>query len=90
MAKKRHNPHLRRALLEVVDNQLRDGTPPETRLTLDRLMKEGFPRERALEMIGCALTSEVYDVLKSGLPYQEDRYIAALQALPCMPWDEKE
>jgi hypothetical protein len=29
-------------------------------------------------------------VLKSGQPYQADRYVAALKALPRMPWDDKE
>jgi hypothetical protein len=41
MAKQPHNPELRRALLEVVDNQLREGTPPETRSTLECLLGEG-------------------------------------------------
>jgi hypothetical protein len=90
MVKKPHSPELRRAILEVVDNQLRDGTPPETRDTLDRLMKEGFSRERALELIACAVSTEIFDVLKSGRPYQADRYVAALRALPRMPWDDKE
>jgi hypothetical protein len=90
MVKKPHSPELRRAILEVVDNQLREGTPPETRDTLDRLMKEGFSRERALELIACAVSTEIFDVLKSGRPYQADRYVAALKALPRMPWDAKE
>ena len=37
-----HSPELRRILLEIVDNQLRDATPPETRVTLNRLIAEGF------------------------------------------------
>jgi hypothetical protein len=90
MAKKPHSPELRRLLLEVVDNQLREGTPPETRVTLDRLLKEGFPRERALELIACAVSAEIFDVLKSGRPYQADRYLAALRGLPRMPWDVEE
>ena len=33
------NPHLRQAILDVVHNQLRDGTPPETAATLERLVR---------------------------------------------------
>src|SRR5262249_44491841 len=75
------NPRLRRALLEVVENQLRDGTPPETRQTLDRLMAAGHARERAVELIACVVSSEVFDVLRSGKPYDEARYLAGLRAL---------
>jgi hypothetical protein len=90
MAKKPHNPALRRALLEVVENQLRDGTPTETRMTLIRLMGEGFSREQAVALIGCVVSSEIFDVLKSGQPYVEARYLAGLRALPRLPWEDTE
>ncbi len=89
MPKQPHNPELRRAILEVVDNQLRDGTPPETRQTLERLMREGCSEAKARELIGCVVTCEIFDVLKSGQPYQEARYLAALRALPRLPWEEE-
>jgi hypothetical protein len=89
MAKHPYNPELRRVILEVVDNQIRDGTPPETRLTLERLMRDGCSREQARELIGCVVSCEIFDVLKSGQPYQEARYLAALGALPRLPWEEK-
>jgi hypothetical protein len=88
MAKQRYSPELRRAILEIVDNQLRDGTPPETRATLDRLLNEGFSRERAIELIACVVSTEIYDVLKSGKPYQESRFVAGLQDLPRLPWED--
>ena len=40
------SPKLQRALLEVVHNQLRDGTPPETRSTLDRLVAGGYREQQ--------------------------------------------
>jgi hypothetical protein len=86
MEERPHSPELRRVLLEIVDNQLRDGTPPETRVTLDRLIAEGFSRARALELIACVVSSEIFDVLKSGRPYDQGRYLAGLLALPQMPW----
>ena len=89
MAKHPPNPELRRALFEIVENQLRDGTPPETRSTLDRLMGDGFSRDQALELIACVVSSEIFDVLKSGQVYQEARYLAGLRALPRLPWEGK-
>jgi hypothetical protein len=90
MKKKPHNPELRRVLMEIVDNQLRDGTPPETRVTLDRLMTRGFSRAQALELIACVVSSEIFDILKSGQLYDEERYLAGLRALPKLPWDGEE
>jgi hypothetical protein len=89
MAKQPYNPVLRAAFLEVVDNQLRDGTPPETRATLKRLMADGIPESEARELIGCVVTTEIFDVLKNGQPYQEERFVAGLRALPRLPWENE-
>ncbi len=83
------NPHLRRAILEVVENQLRDGTPPQTRATLERLMADGCSRAEAVEYIACVVTSEIFDVLKKREPYNESRFVAALEALPRLPWEKE-
>jgi hypothetical protein len=36
------NPYLKRYLLEAVDNQLRDNTPPVAKETFERLRSEGY------------------------------------------------
>ena len=89
MAKQPYDPVLRAAILEVVDNQLRDGTPPETRATLKRLMADGIPELEAREHIACVVSTEIFDVLKSGQPYQEERYVSGLRALPRLPWENE-
>jgi hypothetical protein len=82
-----YNPRLRRALMEVVENQLRDGTPPETFETLSRLVAAGYSRENAMELIACVVCSEIFDVLRRNEVYNENRYVAGLRGLPRMPWD---
>jgi hypothetical protein len=77
----------RRAMLEVVENQLRDGSPPETQETLDRLLAEGHSREQAVELIACVLAAEIFDMLKHRQPYDEARYLAGLRALPRLAWE---
>ncbi len=79
------NPALGAAIMEVVDTQLREGTPPETRRTLDRLVAAGYPEGEARQLIACAVTSEIFDVLTHKQPYDEARYIAALHRLPTLP-----
>lgn len=81
------NKRLRRVILEVVDNQLRDNTPPETKQTYQRLLKEGFSKDGARRLIGAVVSSEIFEVLKKQEPYDEKRFIAALHKLPKMPWE---
>jgi len=73
---------VRAHLLKTVDNQLRDGDPPETRETLQRLIAEGHTRAEARRLIACVVASEVYNVLKYNRPFNEAGYVAALRRLP--------
>jgi hypothetical protein len=83
------NPHLRRAILEVVENQLRDNNPPETKATLQRLIAEGVSHKEATELIACVVSTEIFEVLKSKRPYDNARFVAALHALPRLPWEKE-
>ncbi len=76
------NPHLRKAVLEVVDNQIRDNNPPQTRETLARLLRLGYPRDEARRMIARAVSDEIFEVLMNHREYDAARYTAALEALP--------
>ena len=77
------------AMVEAIENQLKENDPPETKRTLKRLMKMGETRENAIRYIACALSVEVFDALKNKIPYNEERYIRNLLALPTLP-DENE
>ena len=75
-------------ILGVVENQIRDNAPPETRRTLRRLIKEGFSREEAVELIGTVVVHEIYNVLKEKENFDRKRFVAALEQLPKLPYDE--
>ena len=75
------NEMLHDMLIEVVENQLRDNDPPETRETLKRLQKAGYDREEAVEMIARAVVSEIYDVLKYKKSFDEERFKGFLDEL---------
>ena len=81
------NPRLKPILLEIIANQLRDNTPPETKQTLERLIAEGYSDKNARELIACAVTAEILDVMKSEKPYDNNRYVKALHDLPNLPED---
>ena len=78
---------LNKAVMEVVENQLRDRTPPETKQTLDRLLNDGIEEPEAKRLIACVVASEIYDVLKFEQPYNRERFVQALRRLPELPWD---
>src|SRR5581483_5453566 len=82
-----YNPVLQTAILEVVETQLREGTPPQTRQTLDRLLAAGYPEAEARRLIGCVVVSEIFAVLQRHELYDEARYVGALERLPRLPWE---
>jgi hypothetical protein len=83
------NPQLQAAIMEVVENQLRDNDPPKTRQTLSRLIEAGHSEEEAKRLIGCVVSAEIFDVLKKNEPFNLDRFVKGLNKLPAMPWDKE-
>ncbi|MBV7262544.1 MULTISPECIES: hypothetical protein [Photobacterium] len=74
-------------LVETVENQLAEGNPIKVKETLMRLVMTGTPREEAIEMIACALSIEVFDVVKNDGEFNLKRYSDNLDALPDMDWE---
>lgn len=81
------NEILREQIFEIIKNQLRDNDPPETKITYDRLIKTGFDDFQTRQMIGQCLAVELFDVMKFGKPYNNERYIKNLKALPKEPFE---
>lgn len=78
---------LREQIFEIIKNQLRNNDPPETKITYDRLIKNGFDDFQTRQLIGQCLAVELFDVMKFGKPYNNERYIKNLLALPKEPFD---
>ena len=81
------NPQMKATIIEVVDNQLKANDPPETRFTLERLTEDGYSEKEAKELIGCVVTSEIFDVMKNKEEFNHQRFVDALNKLPRLPWD---
>ena len=81
------NPYLKAATLQVINNQIRANDPPETKQTLDRLISEGYSREEAKELIGCVVSSEIFNILKEQEEFNLERFVGALRNLPKLPWE---
>ena len=83
------NQRLKNAILEVMNKQIMDNDPPETKKTLVRLQENGYSNEEAIKLIGYVVASEVFAVLREDRRYDEKKYIAALKALPKLPWTKE-
>jgi hypothetical protein len=86
----RSNPHLQAAIIEVVENQLRNNDPPQTNQTFKRLIGAGHSEKEAKRLIACVVSAEIFDVLKKNQPFNLDRFVKGLNKLPTMPWEEDE
>ena len=83
------NPELTAAVLEIVDTQLRDSTPPETRQTFDRLITAGYTPEGARQLLAHVVAREIFTVMRRGESYNQARFVTALGQLPRLPENEE-
>ena len=75
------------AIVQAIEEQISDNNPPETRITLERLMKAGETRVEAIRLIACALMIEIFRTMKYHEKYNNERYIKNLNNLPQLPDD---
>jgi hypothetical protein len=81
------NEKLREQIFEIINHQLRNNDPPETKITFDRLKKLGYDDFVTRQLIGQCLAVELFGVLKYGKPLNNERYVKHLMALPKEPFD---
>lgn len=79
---KKSSPKLKASILEVVNNQLKLGDPPETRQTFNRLIGEGVSEKNAKIYIGQAVAIEIFNIMKHGETFNLARYLNNLSRLP--------
>ncbi len=76
------NPRLHLALHQIVATQLWDDSPPEVWETAARLLEDGYERHEVLHMLGGAMSEQVWAAWHDQRPYDRDRHLAVLHALP--------
>ena len=76
------NPRLHLTLHEIVATQLWDDSPPEVWDTAVRLLDAGYERHEILHMLARPVSDQVWEALHDERPYDHERHVAALHALP--------
>ncbi len=75
------NRYLNNEIHDIIETQLRENNPPQTNETLQRLLKNGYTRNEAFDLIGSVVMCEIYDVLKEEKPFNEQHFVKALNNL---------
>lgn len=75
------NLRLKRSILEVVDNQLKENDPPCTKDIYEKLVDAGYSKSEAKDRIGAVVLTEIYDILKKGQSFDEEKYEASLEEM---------
>lgn len=83
--KMKPNAEARKQILEIVENQLRQNNPPETKTTLERLIESGYDKGDAKILIGQYVAVEIFNILKKKTPFDNARYVKNLNYLPKDP-----
>jgi len=81
------NKELREEIFSIIENQIRDNDPPETKTTYQRLRELGYDDFQTRQFIGQCVAVEIFEVIKYGRPYNNDRYVKNLKKLPEEPFD---
>jgi len=83
----KHNEILRDQIFEIIRNQIKDNDPPETKITYNRLIKQGYGDFETKQLIGQCIAVELFQVLKFQKPFDENRYVKNLNNLPKEPFE---
>jgi len=82
------NPRLHLVMHEVVATQLWEGDPSEVWETAVRLRDAGYERHEILHMLGRPVTDQIWSAWHDHQPYDRERHVAALRALPAS-WERE-
>ena len=75
------NPFLKALLLDAVENQVRDKTPPEAGEALVRWKAAGLSEEQAKERIAAVMLKYLCTTLHDGVPFDGESYAQDLKQL---------
>jgi Domain of unknown function (DUF1841) len=82
------SPRLHLTMHEIVATQLWEDSPPEVWDTAVRLRDAGYERHEILHMLARPVSEQIWGALHDERPYDHERHVAALQALPAS-WERE-
>jgi hypothetical protein len=80
------NDPLKNQIFEIVENQIRENNPKETKITYERLIELGYNKIESKQFISQCMAIELLDALEHKKPLNETRYVNNLKGLPKEPF----
>jgi hypothetical protein len=77
---------LKAAIEEILQAQLTENRPEETKGTIDRLVATGWTEKNARNLVAQCILVELFDMNKHKKPFDMKRYLANLAKLPEKPF----
>lgn len=78
-----------KAILDAVEQQIKNNDPPKVKQTLKRLKSLGISRKESIKYIASALSIEIFGVLQNEGGFNPQRYNENLDKLPELPWEDE-
>ncbi|MEL4242662.1 hypothetical protein [Shewanella xiamenensis] len=78
-----------KAILDAVEQQIKNNDPPKVKQTLKRLKSLGISRKESIKYIASALSIEIFGVLQNEEEFNPQRYNENLDKLPELPWEDE-
>lgn len=75
------NPLLHVVMHGVVENQIRNGTPPEVAQVLNACVRRGMDRHELVHEIAALIATQLWEMMTFERPFDQDRYVRQLKAL---------
>jgi len=75
------SPVIHNKIVGIVERQIAENNPKESKETLKRLIKLGYDKDEAIEKIGSAVVGEIYNILKFHEKFNERRFVERLHSL---------
>src|SRR4051812_16553520 len=75
------SPRLHATIHTVVETQLAQGSPPQARAALDRLIAQGLTRHEAIHELGTVVSELIFDIVQKKKPFDAAAYAEALDSL---------
>lgn len=79
------NINLRAQIFEIIKNQIDENNPPETNITFNKLINLGLSQFETKQLIGQCIAIELSEIINTGKPFDEKRFIKNLKNLPKEP-----
>lgn len=76
------NPHLQRAMIGVIEDQLRSPKTPEVLAEYERLLALGIPDAEVKALMAEVVMPHVYRLAQANATFDYSGYIDELRALP--------